>query len=91
MTSITIDKIDDNLQHRLSTRAAAHGRSLVDEARDILRRALKDAPESAVPGRENPASPPKRKPWLSLADLPKMDKGFLAERPNLIEEGRVKF
>ena len=86
MTSITIDKIDADLQHRLSARAAAHGRSLVDEARDILRRTVKDVPE-----RESLVPPPKRKSWLSLADLPKMDKDFLAERPNLVEEGRVKF
>ena len=29
---------------------------------------------------------PKQESWLSLADLPKMGKGFLAERPDLIEE-----
>ena len=45
MTSITIDKIDADLQRRLSARAAAHGRSLVDEARDILRRTVEDTPE----------------------------------------------
>ena len=84
MTSITIDKIDADLQHRLSARAAAHGCSLVDEARDILRCTVKDVPE-----RENPAPPPNRKSWLSLADLPKMDKDFLGERPDLIEEGRM--
>ena len=83
MTSLTIDKIDADLQHRLSAHAAAHGRSLVDEARDILRRTVKDVP--------SPVPPPKRKSWLSLADLPKMHTNFLAERPDLIEEGRVKF
>ena len=53
MASITIDKIDDSLQRRLSSRAAAHGRSLADEARDILNRAVKDDPEPEAPEREN--------------------------------------
>lgn len=34
---------------------------------------------------------PKRKSWLSFADSPKLDKDFLTERPDIIEEGRVKF
>ena len=34
---------------------------------------------------------PKRKSWLSLVDAPKAGDDFLAERPDLIEEGRVKF
>ena len=34
---------------------------------------------------------PKRKSWLSLAGAPKAGDDFLAERPDLIEEGRVQF
>ena len=34
---------------------------------------------------------PKGESWPSLVDLPKLGKGFLAERPDFIEEGRVKF
>ena len=52
MTSLTIDNIDADLQRRLSTRAAANGHSLQDEARDILRRTVEDAPEMP----QNPAA-----------------------------------
>lgn len=40
MASMTIRNIDDALKRRLRIRAASHGRSMEDEARDILRSAL---------------------------------------------------
>lgn len=40
MASMTIRNIDDTLKQRLRMRAATHGRSMEDEARDILRSAL---------------------------------------------------
>jgi len=40
MASITIRQMDDALKQRLHVRAAMHGRSMEDEARDILRTAL---------------------------------------------------
>ncbi|EHK79243.1 plasmid stability protein [Sinorhizobium meliloti CCNWSX0020] len=40
MASMTIRNLDDGLKKRLRIRAAAHGRSMEDEARDILRAAL---------------------------------------------------
>ena len=40
MASITIRDIDDKLKARLRIQAARHGRSMEDEARDILRTAL---------------------------------------------------
>lgn len=40
MASMTIRNIDDQLKVRLRMRAASHGRSMEDEARDILRAAL---------------------------------------------------
>lgn len=40
MPSITIRNLDDALKSRLRTQAASHGRSMEDEARDILRTAL---------------------------------------------------
>jgi len=40
MASMTIRNIDDQLKTRLRMRAASHGRSMEDEARDILRAAL---------------------------------------------------
>jgi plasmid stability protein len=38
--SITIRNIDDKLKERLQARAAVHGQSMEDEARDILRDVL---------------------------------------------------
>lgn len=40
MASMTIRNIDDQLKARLRVQAAQHGRSMEDEARDILRAAL---------------------------------------------------
>lgn len=40
MASMTIRNLDDSLKQRLRLRAAEHGRSMEDEARDILRVAL---------------------------------------------------
>ncbi|WP_288431722.1 plasmid stabilization protein [uncultured Agrobacterium sp.] len=40
MASMTIRNIDEALKRRLRVRAAHHGRSMEDEARDILRAAL---------------------------------------------------
>lgn len=40
MASVTIRNLDDEVTQRLRLRAATHGRSMEDEARDILRTAL---------------------------------------------------
>jgi antitoxin FitA len=40
MASMTIRDIDEKLKRRLRIQAARHGRSMEDEARDILRIAL---------------------------------------------------
>lgn len=40
MATMTIRHLDDQLKQRLRVRAAIHGRSMEDEARDILRTAL---------------------------------------------------
>lgn len=40
MASITIRKLDDNVKARLRIRAAHHGRSMEEEAREILKGAL---------------------------------------------------
>ncbi len=46
MASITIRNLDDDIKHRLRVQAAEHGRSMEEEARDILRRVMG---ESAPP------------------------------------------
>ena len=40
MASITIRNLDDSLKHRLRIQAAEHGRSMEEEAREILRKAV---------------------------------------------------
>lgn len=44
--SITIRKLDVKLKQKLRMRAAEHGRSMEEEAREILRSALATAPGS---------------------------------------------
>lgn len=40
MATMTLRGLDEQLKQRLSLRAASHGRSMEDEAREILRTAL---------------------------------------------------
>ncbi|MCK1732408.1 plasmid stabilization protein [Bradyrhizobium sp. 138] len=44
MASITIRNLDEPLKSRLRIQAAVHGRSMEEEARDILRAALNQQP-----------------------------------------------
>lgn len=44
MATMTIRDIDDRLKARLRVRAATHGKSMEEEARDILRAALSTEP-----------------------------------------------
>lgn len=46
MATITIRNLDDALKRRLRIQAAEHGRSMEEEARSILRRALVAEPPS---------------------------------------------
>lgn len=48
MATMTVRDIDDNLKARLRVQAAVHGRSMEEEARDILRAALSCEPVSGV-------------------------------------------
>lgn len=48
MATMTIRNIDDQLKARLRIQAAMHGRSMEDEARDILRTALSAEPMRAT-------------------------------------------
>jgi plasmid stability protein len=50
MTGMTIRNLDDQLKRRLRIRAASRGRSMEEEAREILRAALSAEPHQ---GRNN--------------------------------------
>ncbi len=43
MASITIRNLDDTVKRRLRVRAAEHGRSMEEEAREILRQVVGEA------------------------------------------------
>ena len=47
VASMTIRNIDEKLKARLRVQAARHGRSMEDEARDILRTALSSGSQRA--------------------------------------------
>ncbi|MDX2024261.1 MAG: plasmid stabilization protein [Deltaproteobacteria bacterium] len=47
MASITIRNLDESLKSRLRIRAAQNGRSMEEEARDVLRAALAREPKAA--------------------------------------------
>ncbi len=48
MASITIRKLEEATKRKLKVRAAIHGRSMEQEAREILNSALKIIPEKRV-------------------------------------------
>ena len=80
MASITIRNIDEPLKVQLRIQAAIHGRSMEDEARDILRTALSRAPTSP----ENLAAAIRaRFAPLGGVDLPKMPREPMREPPNV--------
>lgn len=47
VASITIRNLDDALKSRLRVRAARHGRSMEDEAREIMRQVLAEGEASS--------------------------------------------
>ena len=51
MASITIRNLDEGVKRRLRVRAAENGRSMEEEARDVLRRAVGEAPPPKDLGR----------------------------------------
>jgi len=48
MATLTIRKLDDRVKAKLRIRAAQHGRSMEEEAREILARSLSSKPEKAT-------------------------------------------
>ncbi len=64
MASITIRNLDESLKSRLRVQAAVHGRSMEDEARDILRSAL-----NIEPGRQGNLAAAIRARFLPLGGV----------------------
>jgi plasmid stability protein len=77
---ITVRNLDDALKSRLRVQAAVHGRSMEDEARDILRSALS---QSRKPRRNLAASVRARFAPLGGVELPAMKRDALRLPPAL--------
>ncbi|MEZ5730147.1 MAG: hypothetical protein R3E48_20535 [Burkholderiaceae bacterium] len=79
MASITIRNLGEDIERRLRIRAAKHGRSMEEEAHDILRRAIVDAESpldlaAAIRARVTPAA---------RVDLERPARGPMREAPRL--------
>ena len=61
MASITIRRLEESLKARLRVRAAHHGRSMEEEAREILRNDLKAEAPLTLSKRDAVRRPPKFK------------------------------
>jgi plasmid stability protein len=48
MATLTIRNLDDEVKRRLRVRAAEHGRSMEEEAREILRAGVGEAPQAGL-------------------------------------------
>jgi plasmid stability protein len=79
MASITIRIIDAPLKARLRVQAAVHGRSMEDEARDILRTAL-----NRTPGQPENLATAIRKRFAPLGgvELPEVPREAMREPPD---------
>ena len=78
MARITIRNLDDPLKSRLRLQAAVHGRSIEDEARDILRSSLKQ--EVPPPGNRTDTIRARFAP-LGGFDLPEVPREPMREPP----------
>ena len=65
MASITIRRLDETTKSRLRVRAAQHGRSMEEEARTLLRSALRD--DRSLPGNLADAIRSRFKPFGGIA------------------------
>jgi antitoxin FitA len=79
MASLTIRNLDEPLKARLRVQAAIHGRSMEDEARDILRTALCRQPKQ--PG-NLAAAIRKRFAPLGGVELPEVPREAMREPPD---------
>lgn len=79
MASITIRDRGESLKARLRVKAATHGRSMEDEARNILRASLG---KELAPPVNRAAAIRARFASLSGVELPEKSRGPMRERPD---------
>jgi plasmid stability protein len=80
MATITIRNLEEPLKARLRVQAAMHGRSMEDEARDILRTALNQQP---VPPANLAAAIRARFAPLGGVELPEIPREPMRDPPDL--------
>ncbi len=80
MASITIRNLDDDLKARLRVRAAKRGRSMEEEAREIIRGALSERRRNV---RSLAAAIRRRFADLGGVDLPDIERDATREPPRL--------
>ena len=78
MASITIRNLDDDVKRRLRVRAAEHGRSMEEEARDILRQVVGQSSASKNLGQAIHA----RFATVGGVDLPQSQRGPMRPSPD---------
>jgi antitoxin FitA len=78
MASITIRRLEDSTKQRLRVRASRNGRSMEEEARQILKAALK---EKAATGRDLVESIRKKFAPLGFVNLPEVPRGPMRPPP----------
>ena len=78
MATMTIRNIDENLKSRLRIRAAQHGKSMEEEARDILRAALSFEPQT---GRDLGEAIRSRFAALGGVELPQIEREPIRDPP----------
>ena len=84
MASITIRNLEDDLKRRLRVRAAEHGRSMEEEAREILRRVMGENP----PAKNLAAAIRARVAPLGGVDLELPEREPMRESPRLTKGRR---
>ena len=82
MASITIRNLEDDIKQRLRVRAALRGRSMEEEARDILRRVVAEA----EPPRNLAAAIRSRLSPAARADIDLLTREPLRETPLMGEQ-----
>lgn len=82
MASITIRNLEDEIKQRLRVRAAQHGRSTEEEAREILRREM----GKGAPARDLAAAIRARVAPLGGADLAIPEREPISEPPRFVQE-----
>ena len=78
MASITIRRLEDSTKERLRMRASRHGRSMEEEAREILRAALSGKEAS---GRNLAESIRRRMAAVGGVELPRLPREPVREPP----------